>query len=443
MDRRRALAGLAALSTAGCLRLTDDGGTETAASSGGSESTPTDGGGGAASEDGESPSNADSEPNANEESDTPASGGPDADIWVTPEGDGGDGSREAPFTNVRRALDVADPGDTVYLQSGEYRLNGKTRAAGEPGSPIEITGPPDAVVRARDGNAGAVLNIIHSHVHVTGLTFDGLADPDRKWEDPDAWVSTLVHITPGPRFESEGVGYLEDVVFEPHAVRNSGSEFVNVERTRDAVLGDFTVTGPAGGEFHPEMSNPVESHVGNVFDVGTTPPTVEEYKPWDDLDRTRNVRIHHVDNSAGYHHSNFFVCYVGTEEITVEYCTDRNAGNETSGKDKVSALAIGGNNCTVRGNDIGDCRQGVGVSGWAPNDMADPTNWARNNDVYTNRFQRISRDVFWFADTTPEAQRTLCDNRFVGIDETNYEYATGGCPDDVSAVEGIGHTAGQ
>lgn len=418
MNRRQALAGLLSLSVTGCLRLTEErgGGTESS-NSGGSGTTGSDG-------------------------TTPADGRA-VDIWVAPGGEGGDGSREAPFATLGPALNAAGAGDTVYLQSGEHRFNGQTRAAGDPGNPIEITGPPDAVVRAYDADAGAVLRINHSHVHVTGLTFDGLVDRDRQWESPEAWIRTVAEISPGPRFESDGVDYLEDVVFEPHAVRNSRIEFVNIERTRDASLGGFTVTGPAGAGFHPDMNDPVESHIGHMFDVGTSTPTIKDYRPYDGLDRSGNVRIHHVDNSAGYHHSKFVVGRVGTEQITVEYCTDRNAGNETSGQERVSAVAIGGNNCTVRGNDIGDCRQGVGLSAWTPDDMADASNWARNNDVYTNRFQRVSGDVFWFVDTSPDAQRAFCDNQLIGIDSSDYEYATSGCPDSVSAVDGIGHTVGE
>ena len=402
MHRRTALATLASLSTAGCLRM-----------SGGSE--------------GESEGAGDAEST------------PEADVWVAPDGDG-DGSADAPFGDVERALDAAEPGERVYLQSGEYRLNGITHGSGEPDAPIEITGPEDAVLRAREGGT-PVLTILHSHVHVTGCTFDGLADPERQWDDPGVWSRTVARVTPGPRYEEAGVDYLEDVVFEPHAMRNAGSTFAHVERTRDASLGDFTVTGPAGGEFHPEMSDPVDSHVGHLFQVGSSPPTIREYKPWNGLDRTRDVRIHHVDNSAGYHHSSLVNVRIGCEAVTVEYCTDRNAGNETSGQAVVAAVDVGGNNCTIRGNDLGDCRQGIVLGAWAPSDAHDASNWARNNDVYSNRLQGVERSAFEFFDTSPEVQRTLCDNRLVGVETGTYDYATGDCGDGVPVVDGIGHGA--
>ncbi|MEZ3115092.1 hypothetical protein RYH80_04055 [Halobaculum sp. MBLA0147] len=415
MRRRAALATIGAAVTGGCLRLTgSDEASATPTAATGETGTA------AAASSGERPT---------------------ADVWVAPDGESGDGSRSAPFTNVRRAFEAVEPGDTLFFQSGEYRLNGRTLVGGEPDAPIEITGPPDAVLRAREA-AGPVLGIVHSHVHLTGTTLDGLADPSRKWETPDVWADSVVEVSPGPRYESAGVEYLEDVVVEPHAIRNSGSAFVLLERTRDAAIGGFEVTGPAGAEFHPEMADPVESHVGNLIQIGASTKTIAEYKPWDGLDRTRNVRIHHVNNAAGHHHSSFAQIHVGAEAITVEYCTDRNAGNETTGKKWVPSVAVAGNNCTVRGNDFGDSRQGVVFSAWTPEGIAEASNWARNNDVYTNRLQRLSAAPFVFDESSPDAQRTFCDNRLVGIDGS-YDYATGECSTDVAAVDGIGHTAGR
>ena len=423
MRRREALATLGVLSTGGCLRLTG----------GGEESTPTaggtdDGGTGDAGDTGDTATTAGTETS-------------DVDVWVAPDGPEGDGSRSSPFTSVQRALAAAGPGETVFLQSGEYRLNGITQGGGEPGAPIEVTGPQDAVLRAREGT-GEVLQIVHSHVHLTGTTIDGLIDREQRWETPDAWVDTLIRVSPGQRYEADGVDYLEDVVVEPHALGNSASSFVKLERTRDASIGGFEVTGPAGAEFHPEMADPVESHAAHLVQVGASTKTIAEYKPWDGIDRSRDVRVHHIDNSAGYHHSSFLKIWLGSEAVTVEYCTDRNAGNETSGQQRVAAVSLGGNNCTLRGNDFGDARQGIEFGAWTPKGVADATDWARNNDVYANRIQRLSRAAFLFGETSPEAQRTFCDNRLVGIDG-DYDYATGECDADVPSVDGIGHTAGR
>jgi len=427
MYRRGALVALASLSTAGCLRLSaeeDSGGDGTGSGANASGGDGGGGGSGDGSGDGLSTDGA-------------------ADIWVAPGdgrgGEGGDGTEASPFSDVQHALNVAEPGDTIRLESGEYRQQLSTTTAGEPENPITLTGPPDAVVRGSEPGE-TVFGILHSHVHVTGLTFDGLVDPDRQWETPEAWADEIVTTGPGPRYEG-GVDYISDVVFEPHAVRNARSGFVVARRTRDSSFGNFEVTGPAGAAFHPEMSDPVEGHWGNLFQVGTSPQTVAEHMPWDSLDRSRNVRIHHVDNSAGYHHSVFATVLAGAENVTVEYCTDRNAGNETSGQQYVPAVDVGGNNCTVRGNDLGDCRQGIQFGAWTPTDLAEAADWARNNDVYSNRLQGVERAAFAFQDSSPEVQRVLCDNRLVAVDDGEYGYATGECGGDVPSVDGIGHGA--
>lgn len=418
MRRRTVVGTLGSLSLAGCLRLsreeTDESGSEPSEPANDSPAERTEQG---------------SDPSGNV-------------IWVAPaDGDSGDGSQEDPILDLQHALNVAEPGDTIRLKSGEYRTNVSTTNGGEPGTPITLTGPPDAVVRAAEGGK-TVFGILHSHFHVRGLTFNGLADPDRMWEDEDAWARTVVSVSPGPRFE-QGVDYLEDVVFKPHGVGNAGYTLVNVERTQGGEFGDFEVTGPAGAVYHPRMDDPAEAHHASIVNVGATTKTIEEYKPWDTLDRSRDIHVHHIDNSAGYHHSQFAIIRLGSENVTVEYCTDRNSGNETSGKDSVPAINVGGNNCTIRGNDVGDCRQGVELSAWTPIGMADAENWARNNDIYTNRFQGVAREVFLFHESSPEAQRTICDNRLVGVDGDEYAYATGECGGDVPDVAGIGHTADQ
>lgn len=420
MRRRTVLGALSSLSLAGCLRLSS----EDESAEGDSSST-----GEPAEDDSASTENGVSESS-------------EADIWVAPDdGEGGDGTEANPFRDLQHSLNVAEEGDTIRLKSGDYRAKFSTTSGGEPGNPITLTGPPDAVVRASEGGT-TMFGILHSHFHVRGLTFDGLVDPDRMWEDEDAWASDILTVSPGPRYEG-GVDYIEDIVFEPHAIGNSANNLVSIERTRDSSFGNFEVIGPAGASYHPKMQDPTEGHSSSIFYVGTSPPTIEEHKPWDSLDRTRDIRIHHVDNSTGYHHSMFSSIRVGTENVTLEYCTDRNSGNETSGQEHVSAISVGGNNCTVRGNDIGDCRYGIEFGAWTPRDLAEAENWARNNDMYRNRLQSVSKDVFAFHETTPEAQRVLCDNRLIGVDTDEYAYATGECDTSVPAIDGIGHTAGQ
>ena len=377
----------------------------------------------------------------------------EGEYYVAPDGsDENVGSESEPLETIREGLRRARPGDTVHLAPGEYREEIRTIRSGEPGNPITITGPQDAVWRARHG-AGILLSIAHSHIHVIGITLNGLINEEGAYEDRNAYVNTLVRISPLPTHTSDRlvpVDYLEDVVLEPSRIGNAANSMIGITRLKRSSIGGFRLIGPAGMNYHPDVENRVESHVGEIIYIGSGPDDIysEEYPyPWDDLDRTRDVRIHHIDNSAGYHHSELVDMKIGCENVTVEYCTDRNAGGQTDG---VSAGAISpkSRNCTVRWNDIGDCPVPIEFDPFAPVEEVDVMNWAENNEIYGNYIHAYSRAPLLFQETPdgtpkPDDQRVLCGNRIEGADADEYAYATGECGPDVPEGDGIGHTGGQ
>jgi hypothetical protein len=60
-------------------------------------------------------------------------------FWVAPTGDdGSSGALEAPFATVARAMEAAQPGDTVYLRGGTYRETISSVRSGLAGQPITI-----------------------------------------------------------------------------------------------------------------------------------------------------------------------------------------------------------------------------------------------------------------------------------------------------------------
>lgn len=370
------------------------------------------------------------------------------DYYVAPDGDdGAAGGEDDPLASVHEGLNRAQPGDTIRLRPGEYHEELRTVRSGEPGKPITITGPPEAVLRAREG-AGMLLNIAHSHIHLRGITLNGLVDDERAFESLEAYATSLVRATAwtSHRVDSfEPVDYLEDVVIEPSRMGHAGAGMVSLTRVQDASIGGFEIVGPAGVHFHPKLDDPFESHVGEIIYAGTTVDDLDRY-PWDSLDRTRDVRIHHIDNSAGYHHSQFADLKIGTTNVTVEYCTDRGAGSTTDGVE-AAAIELKGNDCTARWNDIGDCRWGIIFGAFTPTDHADGEEWSRGHRVYGNRIHGVSEAAFKFYDvadlgpTTPEAQRILCGNRIESAGG-EYGYATGDCGSVVPEGDGVGHTGG-
>lgn len=336
---------------------------------------------------------------------------------------------------------------------GDYYEEIRTVRAGDPENPITITGSPDAVWRPRKDDPGTPLEIVHSHIHVTGVTMSGLIDDDRALESMDVYGQPITNISPAATHHSdqyEPTDYLEGIVFSPARIGHSRSNMIFVTRLKDSSIGGFRVNGPAGIHYHPEIPGAVESHVGEIIYLGSSPSDVynEEYPyPWDDLDRTRNVRIHHIDNSAGYHHSELVDIKIGCENVTVEYCTDRGAGRQTDGAE-AGAIAPKSNNCKIRWNDIGDCPLGLEFDPWAPNEETDVRDWAANNSIYGNDIHNYSQAAikFWAQpedwQPTPEAQRFFCGNRIDGTDADLYAYATGACPGSIPEPDTIGHLGG-
>jgi hypothetical protein len=127
-------------------------------------------------------------------------------IWLSPDGDDdAAGTEDDPLRTFDAAVNRrAKPGDTVRAKSGVYRQFLTMRRGGEPGAPITTTGPPDAILRPEPG-AGQILRIHHSHVHLTGLTIDGLLDPDRKFEALSSWAAIGVDISPYAGFNEASV----------------------------------------------------------------------------------------------------------------------------------------------------------------------------------------------------------------------------------------------
>ena len=52
-----------------------------------------------------------------------------------------------PFKTIQQAVNVAAPGDSITLESGEYREDIVSRRDGAADNPITITGPADAIVK--------------------------------------------------------------------------------------------------------------------------------------------------------------------------------------------------------------------------------------------------------------------------------------------------------
>lgn len=361
-------------------------------------------------------------------------------LFVGPDGsDENRGTKRAPMATIELALKRAKPGQTVRLKPGKYFQSPETRKPGTADAPITLTGPPDAVI-AGDPERGTSrgLMIRHSHVHLTGITFDGLQDPSAP-DSPESYMEAAIGTLPA------GDEYLEDIVVKPHAVGNSRGNLIHIAYSENVEIGEFRVIGPAGLNY---KLTDEPGHWGEIVYIGIakgkTPNAIDLSGELKQVDTTNNVHVHHIDNSDGHHHSELVNPKMGTFDILVEYCTDA-GGSQNTEEGESASVRLQGYGAAVRWCDL---RNGKGhgvaaVPGDLPDDVdvREPTNPAI--ELYGNRVTGFDDKAFVFESMRPESatpeQLVFCGNEFDG--------QTDGTPDtecsaSIPTGDGIGHTGG-
>lgn len=388
-----------------------------------------------------------------------------AEYHVGPDGeDGNPGTADAPLATIKQALFRARPGTTIHLKPGEYDERVVTQRAGEPDAPITITGPREAIMKRR-------LLIRHSHVHLRGLTFDGLHDPDNP-DDIDSYVYGGVVVNPFDLDQPapfQFPGYVRDIVVKPDGIGNTRGAMINTFFAHDVEIGEFEVIGPAGVN---HLLGEREGHNGEVVYIGTPPDkfgghgtTIEGA----DVDESSGYHVHHIDNSAGHPHAELVDVKAGASDITIEYCTD--AGGAASyllpdAKEKglttnETAMQLGGNQITLRWCRVeGSQGQAVEVGSYPavnPERWEEQrgfelpeqaTEWGRNNSIYGNRLVDNGGLAIQYPTVDgeipegygPDAQAVVCGNEYNGETHGDPDKQ---CGENVPAGNGIGHLGGE
>lgn len=82
-------------------------------------------------------------------------------------------------------LQLVEPGDTCYLNKGDYEHDGLTRKHGTEDNPITITGHSEACIKGSN-TQDRVLQIAHDYYVIDGICFDGKHDDD--------YVATAIYV---------------------------------------------------------------------------------------------------------------------------------------------------------------------------------------------------------------------------------------------------------
>jgi hypothetical protein len=370
-----------------------------------------------------------------------------ATIYVAPDGDDENaGTEDNPMATIQAALESVQPGQTIHLKPGEYPGPVLTETSGEADDPITITGSKDAVITPSEEAEEDHWNPIvlqHSHYRLTGITIDGLQNPDAP-EEVDSYVTRLLKVSPEP----ESSEYVEDVVVAPHGIGNSQTQLINVIRAKDCEFGPFEIIGPAGVEY---LHGDKESHQGEVLYLGTPLQTYADGADgyfWDEYDESRNIRVHHIDNSDAYHHSEIVDCKDGTRNVTIEYCTDA-GGSKNNEPFSIQSIHMRGHDCTVRWNRLAD-GAGNGIEVYKPGsdelypefgfDEAVVDRIATDNEIYGNEIHGFEKKAIAFDEETADAQQHVCGNDIEGETSGTPEKE---CPDSLPEGDAVGHTGGE
>lgn len=355
--------------------------------------------------------------------------------------DAGSGSVDDPFGSIQAGLSNAQPGETVFVRSGEYKLEAPlgTVRSGKPDAPITITGPSDAVVRPT--KRMVLFNINHSHLRLTGLTFDGLNNPARPKQLSAYGGVVLIRCAP-PRDSDD---YLTDVAIRPAGLGHSIRPLIVVKRSTNIDIGEFQVTGLVGASYVLTGSN--QSHAGEIVYVGTPPSAYETRNhPWSPLDETNKVRIHHIDNTAGHPHSELVNTKMGTHDVLVEYCSD-GGGSQNNDPYPAASAHLQSYNATVRWCKLAN-GQGYGIhvnagaKGYLDKFEDPPISKERVGDghrIVGNVIKGFDDGPLAYSKTSSEAQDTVCGNLISGSAPGN---PTETCGETVPTGEDAGHLGG-
>lgn len=305
-----------------------------------------------------------------------------ATYYVSPGGDDAQSgiAAETSVKTIQKAIDMAQPGDTVMLAAGEYPQDMISRRNGTADAPITITGPKTAVVRG--AGADRVIEINHHYHTLNGFTVDGLAG--------SVYHDKLIYVL-GKEARKPLVG----LKITNMTVKNSGGECI---RLRYFVTGAEIAHNTIGACGAFDFIQNAGGKNGEGIYVGTSSKQWNDGKnPTNDPDETKGNVIHH--NTINTQGNECVDIKEGATGNIVEYNTCTGQRDAESG-----GFDSRGSNNTFRYNSVkGSLGVGIRFGGWLVNGIQ----YGKGNDAYGNAIEDNKAGAFKF-ETGPQGK--ICEN---------------------------------
>lgn len=221
-------------------------------------------------------------PDKTEQTKKQAASGSGRDYYVAPAGSDKNSGAEAamPFASIQKALDLAQPGDTVRLADGNYYQSITSVRAGTEEQPITITGSHNAVLL---GGTSRIIEIRHSHLVLNGFQVNG------HWasgETKASYRDKLIYV-----IGSEEKRGAEGLKLTNLLVQNAGGECVRLRyfaKNNEISYSTIKNCGVYDFRFSDGGKN------GEGIYIGTAPEQRRDGKnPTADPDESSNNHVHH------------------------------------------------------------------------------------------------------------------------------------------------------
>lgn len=310
------------------------------------------------------------------------------DLYVNPNGnDDNDGrSSQKSLKTIQKAIDLAQPGEVIFLEKGIYPEKIISRQNGTPEKPITIEGSREAIVKG-DKETIRIIEINHDYITLQGFTVDGLSGPP---EDKNSYKDKLIYAI--GKEDRDGVDGLKINGME---IKNAGGECIRLRYfTRKAEISNNVIRGCGAYDFKFDSGG----KNGEGIYVGTAPEQIKDGK---------NETKDRDESNENWIHNNF-IDTQGNECIDIKEGSSGNLVENnlcTGQKDPQSAgMDARGSNNIFRKNEVfGNVGAGIRLGGDKEKDGID--NIVVENVIKNNEAGGVKLEQF--------PQGEICRNTFL------------------------------